>query len=238
MDGDVTPDVVRVRAGTTANKRRSWHVARVAADIQRSLAEQSPARQPRFSWHPNDDCSLSYQQGSGWATTSDSDGKSDQVAQPRASFSIASWADRPVAKEMDSIIANYSSTPGVQREDSSFDEDDSPNDLVQPVFIVPIVLSTTEPPDVQVLNHNKRLNSTMSDNYIDVVVKELRGATPCGFLSVYPNSMIPPPPYRHPLTIFRMLMRGLYFKQMNVRVYKRRRSKNGSIPISCESGTA
>ncbi|XP_032787983.2 spectrin beta chain isoform X7 [Daphnia magna] len=174
MDGDVTPDVVRVRAGTTANKRRSWHVARVAADIQRSLAEQSPARQPRFSWHPNDDCSLSYQQGSGWATTSDSDGKSDQVAQPRASFSIASWADRPVAKEMDSIIANYSSTPGVQREDSSFDEDDSPNDLVQPVFIVPIVLSTTEPPDVQVLNHNKRLNSTMSDNYIDVVVKELR----------------------------------------------------------------
>ena len=182
MDDDVTPDVVRVRAGKTADKRRSWHVARVAADIQRSLAEQSPVRQPRSSWHPNDDWSLSYHQGSGWATTADS-GSSDQVGQQqKASFSIASWVDRPIPKEMDAI-ANYSSTPPVPHQNSSSD-DDSQNDLVPPVFIVPVVLSTTESPDVQVLNHHKRIVATLSDNYIDVVVKELRGATPCGFFRV------------------------------------------------------
>jgi len=35
-----------------------------------------------------------------------------------------------------------------------------------------------------VLNHHKRIVATLSDNYIDVVVKELRGATPCGFFRV------------------------------------------------------
>lgn len=179
MDGDVTPDVVRVRAGKTAEKRRSWHVTRVATDIQRSLAEQSPEKQPRSSWHPNDDWGLSYQQGT--ATSPDSGTiRSDQVAQPKACFTIAPWIDRPVVKEMDSIIANYSSKPAVPYEISSSDDEDHQNDLVQPVFIVPIVLSTTEPPDVQVLN-NKRVVATMIDNYIDVVVKELRGATPCNF---------------------------------------------------------
>ncbi len=179
MADDVTPDVVRVRAGKTADKRRSWHVARVAADIQRSLAEQSPVRQARSSWHPNDDWSLSYHQGSGWATTADSGVSSDQVGQQqKASFSIASWADRPVPKEMDAL-ANYSSKQPVQHQMSSSD-DDSQNDLVPPVFIVPVILSTTDPPDVQVLNHHKRIVTNLADNYIDVVVKELRGATPCG----------------------------------------------------------
>jgi len=187
MDDDVTPDVVRVRAGKTADKRRSWHVSRVAADIQRSLAEQSPARQPRSSWHPDDDWTLSYHQGSGWATTADSGVSSDQVGQQqKASFSIASWADRPVPKEMDAI-ANYSSTQPVQHQSSSSD-DENQNDLVPSVFIVPVILSTTDPPDVQVLNHHKRIVTNLADNYIDVVVKELRGATPCGFFPASPLS--------------------------------------------------
>jgi hypothetical protein len=210
MADDVTPDVVRVRAGKTADKRRSWHVARVAADIQRSLAEQSPARQARSSWHPNDDWSLSYHQGSGWATTADSGVSSEQVGQQqqqqqKASFSIASWADRPVPKEMDAL-ANYSSKQPVHQQNSSSDED-SQNDLVPPVFIVPVILSTTDPPDVQVLNQHKRIVTTLADNYIDVVVKELRGATPCRVF-IFPR----PPPFHDPsiIFIFRKLIPEFY----------------------------
>ena len=187
---DAAPDVVTVRAGRTADKRRSWHVARVASDIQRSLADQSPVsrqpQQPRSSWHPNDDWSLPYHQGSGWATTADSGGSGDQVEQQssKASFSIASWVDRPAPKEMDAMIANLRSTPvkrlrtGSSSSSSSSDDDDSQDEIfvAPPVVVVPVTLSTTETAEVQVVNHHKRLGSTaQSDNYIDVVVKELRG---------------------------------------------------------------
>lgn len=182
---DATPDVVKVRAGRTADKRRSWHVARVASDIQRSLADQSPlVRQPRSSWHPNDDWSLPYHQGSGWgATTADSGGSGDQVEQPsssKASFSIASWADRPAPKEMDAAataaaIAHHDSTTPVPHQNGSSSDESQDDIIVPPVFVVPVSLSTTETADVQVVNHHKRLVATMSDNYIDVVVRELRG---------------------------------------------------------------
>lgn len=112
--------LVRIRAGRAANKRRSWHAARVADDIQRSLADQSPVTKARSEvWQPNDDWSTSYHTESGWATASNrelrlsgsavSGSEQLQVGPPSSSpslwtppaqtsgvsFSIASWVDRP-----------------------------------------------------------------------------------------------------------------------------------------------
>lgn len=210
VTGLTAPAVVRVRAGRTADKRRSWHVARLASDIQRSLADQSSTPNPRSSWHPNDDWSSSYHPGSGWATTAaDSRASGQQVGQlagyQRTSFTIASWVDRPnlqesTAKEMDAAIAHYTTTPDSvqhpQYQQPNGSSDDSQDDIVPSLVIVPVTLTKTEgaqeaeETDQQVAGHHKRIVSTLSDNYIDVVVRELRGATPCGFF--FPNGLIPP----------------------------------------------
>ena len=204
MDGAATPAaVVRVKAGRTADKRRSWHVARLASDIQRSIQQsqdQSPAtattptsstvgHQSRSSWHSNEDWSSPYR--TGWTTTTkpDSGGNSDQVVhQDKPSFSIASWADRPSnssapIETMDAAFAHYTTAPEpvphpqyqVQQHSNGSSGDDSQDELDRepPIFLVPVSLMDTNDPDD--LNHHKRLVSTISDNYIDVVVKELRG---------------------------------------------------------------
>lgn len=237
---DAAPAVVRVRAGRTADKRRSWHVARVASDIQRSLADQSSTSQARSSWHPNDDWSSPYHhQGSGWATTADSGVSGDQVEHKKASFSIASWVDRPSSKEMDATVAHYTTTPESlqhpQYQQPNSSSDDSQDENIPPIVIVPVTLSTIEQPDDQVPGQLKRLVSTTSDTYIEVVVRELRGATPWRIFPFIWFYLNPTPSNLSILT--RSLNFGAKFsvffflQQMNVKVYKRRRSKNGSIPI-------
>lgn len=195
---DTPPDVVRVRAGRTAEKRRSWHVARVSSDIQRSLADQIPVDQPRSSPRPNDDWSLSYQHGSGWTTTTtDSGANSNQVDNRKATFTITSWVDRPAPKEMDTLVARLSSRPTkVQPESSSSDSSDED---VQPVVVLPVTIVNTQVTELEESNNlHKRLVSTLSDTYIDVVVKELRGATPCSVsLLLISTLFFPPSTYFH-----------------------------------------
>lgn len=205
MDGATPAVVVRVKAGRTADKRRSWHVGRLASDIQRSIqqsTDQSPPAQSRSSWHSNEDWS-SAPYRTAWSSTTttkpDSGGNSDQVVhhQDKPSFSIASWAERPSvsnsAPAMDAAFAHYTTAPEPvarpqyqqltkQFSGSSSDrggDDDSHDeifDVEPPIFVVPVTLMNTnssggDDPDA----HHKRLVSTISDNYIDVVVKELRG---------------------------------------------------------------
>ena len=224
--------LVRIRAGRAANKRRSWHAARVADDIQRSLADQSPVTKARSEvWHPSDDWSTSYHTESGWATAPNRElrlpgsavsGEQLQVGPPSSSpslwtppaqtsgvsFSIASWVDRPpLIVGMDNANASivsrskqpsqserlrhflwpehaataYSNDDSV---DGSSDDDEGVFSRVAPARLVPVTLRSTEfisptgeEEEQESDPQHRRISSSLSNNFIDVVVKELRGAS-------------------------------------------------------------
>lgn len=236
------PTLVRIRAGRAANKRRSWHAARIADDIQRSLATVSPGQSPlgetkarSASWHPSHDCSLPSSSPSpssyhatveartapGSAVCS-SKQKEEEVAPPPSawpplaqtsgvSFSIASWLDRPLppfVNEMDNLVSHLGHTKPTTSSESrvrhflwpehaaasnsnrgsvdSVDGDFSP--LNPPPRLVPVTLrrtATTSNSNGEMQGDegeeeadHRRIASSLSNNFIDVVVKELRGAPP------------------------------------------------------------
>jgi len=222
--------LVRIRAGRAANKRRSWHAARVADDIQRSLADQSPVTKARSEvWHPSDDWCTSYHTESGWATAPNRElrlpgsavsGEQLQVGPPSSSpslwtppaqtsgvsFSIASWVDRPpLIIGMDNAnIVSRSKQPSQSERlrhflwpehaatansndgsvDGSSDDDEGVFSRVAPARLVPVTLRSTEfisptgeEEEQESEQQHRRISSSLSNNFIDVVVKELRGAS-------------------------------------------------------------
>lgn len=164
-----SPVLVRVRVGRTdGQKRRSWHAARLADDIQRSLSadrggggghgggdDDDPPQVvvSRSSWHPNDDVggdraaaspspATPYRCASGWAIT---DREHSNGSRGPARFTIASWADvrrPPASPVMDAITAEpfYHSNGNYEQEQVQQEQQEQP--------VVALSFTLSEVPDV------------------------------------------------------------------------------------------
>ncbi len=166
---DANPsELVLIRAGRTpGEKRRSWHASRLSDDIQRSVS--------RSSWPPLSD-GLAYQQR-------EMDDKEEQlqdrqveisVAPPPTSgarFSIAPWVD--VHSKMENAIVIRNNGSSYEYEDPAFSSDE------EEVFVQqeqsPVVALSFTLAEVPETPYNKRIVSSVSDQYFDGVVRELRG---------------------------------------------------------------
>ena len=188
------PELVRVRIGPYGGggeKRRSWHAARVSDDIQRSLvtAKDGDASSPaagqslvgsRSSWQPGHDWS-SYQQQQQRAVSAQVELQEAVQCSGGPRFTIASWSDAhptptvPVPRTMDAIDYDEPVQPVVVHElnGSSLGLDEP---LRTPILPRSFVLGPDGGAEPEL--YNKRLVSSVSDQYFDVVVRELRGAVP------------------------------------------------------------
>ena len=190
--------VVRVRSSRAPEKRRSWHVARLASDIQRSIAEQS--------LKSNDGEKAPYRRADSEPRPGDQQVEKREAS--TASFSIATWEERPTRPAMDFKVSTSSDDERISQYSSS-EADSADNVVLRKNVPPPLILYREEEPPIEAVSvsvftnnvepneplrlstdptlseedlaNRKRIVSALCDNYIDVVVKELRGAAPCFF---------------------------------------------------------